>query len=83
MFFLGNTALSSTQNPLYRRKNGNSGFSLCEMKEQAYLGLKITSKSNISDVISSFQRTFQEPSKSKEQAYVSPIRLKDTYYPAA
>lgn len=81
MFFFGNTALSSIPNPLDKRKNGNSGFSLCEMKEQAYFGLKITSKSHISDVIYSFQRTVQEPSKSKEQAYVSPTRLKDTYNP--
>lgn len=81
MFFFGNTALSSIPNPLDRRKNGNSSFSLCKMKEQAYFGLKIISKSHISDVIYSFQRTVQEPSKSKEQAYVSPIRLKDTYNP--
>lgn len=83
MLFFGNTALSSIQNPPYRRKNGNSGFSPCERKEPAYFGLKITSKSHISDVISSFQRTVQESSKSKEQAYVSPIRLKDIYDPAA
>lgn len=83
MFFFGNTALSSIQNPPYRKKNGNSDFSLSERKEPAYFGLQITSKSHISDVISSFQRTVQEPSKSKEQAYVSHIRLKDTLNPAA